>query len=497
MSFGAAAQSVGTTFCIAYQDFPSCLALSYMASRDVAGVAASGNDRADLQFPASDPRVISAGGYQETLTYWDESPGNTTHCPYVSPYAPPSSQCGSNYSVASTGGGYNRQELIASAKSVFSTTYPNYNWVDYAHCGDQYQPGGSLTWGSGVGMCTGTSMSAPQIAGVVGILRSVNPLVPAGTPTSSPAGLRAVLAQTTAEALAGTGWTAKKGFGHPNARKAAERMLGKVAGVVPRNRAIPLFRLYESSTKDFAETTSPQLAMSLLINQVHNYVQPSGSALGAQAIVPGYAFPYDSATESARPAPRAAIYVLATEYAPRTSDPALIPLHLMDKSYATGTDFMLATNDAEVLAAHNAQYNLRNIQGYIYQPCTPEAKCMPLGTRKLYREFRSADSDCAVFLDTEKTAFEAAGYTGLCPGTSVSMVGYAYAAGDDDGDGLPNAVEYVAGTNPNSADSDGDGLSDSTEYPLAGVPVSDPCGGGTLGAKFCPADVIFRNGFDA
>jgi hypothetical protein len=46
------------------------------------------------------------------------------------------------------------------------------------------------------------------------------------------------------------------------------------------------------------------------------------------------------------------------------------------------------------------------------------------------------------------------------------------------------------------ADSDADGISESVEFPLAGVPVSDPCAGG-IGALDCPADSIFRNGFDA
>jgi hypothetical protein len=62
-------------------------------------------------------------------------------------------------------------------------------------------------------------------------------------------------------------------------------------------------------------------------------------------------------------------------------------------------------------------------------------------------------------------------------------------------DALPGALEYVIGTNPMLADSDADGVSDSTEFPLAGVPVSDPCAGG-IGAIACPADSIFRNGFD-
>lgn len=99
------------------------------------------------------------------------------------------------------------------------------------------------------------------------------------------------------------------------------------------------------------------------------------------------------------------------------------------------------------------------------------------------------------FLESGRTAFEASGYTGAYPAGSATKLGYAYPAADQDADGLPDALEYVIGTNPTLADSDADGFSDSAEFPLAGVPVSDPCAGG-LGAMHCPADSIFANGFD-
>ncbi|MGH8174540.1 MAG: S8 family serine peptidase [Rhodanobacteraceae bacterium] len=502
MSFGTPYD--GQNWCQSHRSFPECLSSSYAVSRDTPMVAASGNRRTEINFPASDKRVISAGGFQQDLAFWDDSPGNALNCPAAFP-----GECGSNYSKLHSGFYLTHQELIGSAKRVLSTTYPNTTWVDYAECGDGY----GTPMGDGIGWCTGTSMSAPQIAGVVGLLRSINPLVPASEPEPAAGvkpGLRTVLAQTASRGQLALGWAPTVGYGVPDAAAAARRMLGNVVGVPARNRATPLFRLFDAATRDFADTVSPQSALSLMITQVHNYAQPT-AGLGAAMPVPGYAFPYDAndpnepdnnidAYESIPAIPRAPIYVLTTEYRPHTEWPALVPLFLMDRDYPSGKDYMLVTTTAEIQTAYNggalgASYNLRTIQGYIYQSCTPEPQCIPPGAQKLWREYKPADNDCAVFLDSEKAAFEANGYSSACPAGPETLLGYAYPSTDTDNDGLLDGFEYTVGTNPNAADSDGDGMPDATEFPMDGVAVSDPCMGGPLGAKNCGADVIFRNGF--
>jgi subtilisin family serine protease len=200
MSYGTTSNPVVIHNCIAYQNFPECLAIAWAESRDVAMVASSGNERHEIDFPASDARVIAAGGFQQDLALWDDFPGS---CPTEAP-----AQCGSNFSKLHGTQYLTHQELLGSAKNVLSTTYPDTTWVDYAQCGDQY----GTPMGDGIGWCTGTTMSAPQIAGAVGLLRSINPLVPTSEPepdTAVPVGIRTVLARTASRA--GQGWDSRLG----------------------------------------------------------------------------------------------------------------------------------------------------------------------------------------------------------------------------------------------------------------------------------------------
>ena len=501
LSFGATPTSL--QFCEDFVDDVYCLALKHAINRDVVVVAASGNNRTRLRFPARDTRVIGVGGYDSNVAFWDESPGSTTFCPNPGF----DTECGSNYTHIF---GEPRQELMAAAKSVFSTFYPGKDWAPTLECGDSF---GTPT-GDGLGLCTGTSMSTPQISGVAGILRSINPLVPRSKPVlqiGDVFGIRTVLAQTTFEAQAAQGWTQTFGHGRVDAAAAARRMLGTVQGRTAKNRATPLFRLYSTGSKDYADTTSPQGAITLVINQAAAY-QPQGS------LIPGYdKFPPDPDAVTLMPTPRAAIYVLTTEYKPRPEWPALVPLYQMDRSRnfpvgctggppgcnSANRDFLLVTTTAHIEQAHADGYQLRNIQGYIYQPCTVEPACIPPGAEKFYRACKTADDDCATFLESERTTFEAAGYTAAYPSGSNKVLGYAYPYADNDpprfpqgpvGDGLVDGFELVIGTRIDSWDSDGDGDGDVEEFPMVGVPRSDPCSG--LGGRNCPADIIFKHGFE-
>src|SRR5699024_1803183 len=132
--------------------------------------------------------------------------------------------------------------------------------------------------------------------------------------------LRHVLAGTTFQAAANQSWDPFLGYGRPDAAAAVKRMLGKVAGAVTRNRATPLFRLYSAGAKDYADTTSPQMAVGLMINATHAW-QPVASL----PPVPNFPdFPH-GVDDGLLPVPRASVYVMTTEYKPRAEWPALIP----------------------------------------------------------------------------------------------------------------------------------------------------------------------------
>jgi hypothetical protein len=405
---------------------PFCKVLDLMERRDVVMAAAAGNDNGQTSdWPASDSRVIGVGGTRPNGTLW---PGSNVH----------------------------PNQLMAPAELVLSTFYE----------GLPYAPGGGCNDGDdgvvdGYGLCTGTSMASPYIAGSVGILRSVNPHL-------TKANIEQILVANLQPNPAG--WDATKGRGRPNVRAATQAALGKVSGLVLKNRLTPLFSMYSSRAEDYYYTTVPQMG------SVAYWDYPGYFNVGPW--VPGYGiFPDTQCRISpCLPSPGASAYIFTTFRSPNASP--LVPLYRLSfkgtfpggPTNPDNHDHTYVISSAEVKTFVSWGYRLDGIEGYIYGRCSPEPSCIPAGAVRLYRIYNSARDDWAIVPESEVPTYQANGYT--MQYGSIAWIGYVYPNVDSDGDWLINGFESLVGTNPSAADSDCDGKTDGAE--LLKYPYSDP-----------------------
>ncbi len=481
MSFGAPGLSCATD-----PDGLICTAMALADERDLILVASAGNERTSIYFPALDPRVISVGGLEPVppaigaFTFWDDFP----LCPYGvgNPLV-----CGSNFGPEA--------DLAAPAKTVLSTLYAGFTHNNTIQCGDAFFGAPD----DGFGPCTGTSMSAPYVTAIAGLVRSVNPLL-------TKAEVRDVLISTASHA---TQFTPQLGFGAPDAGAAVRRALGEVRGQVMPNRLTPLFTLYSADALDHVATTSPQMAVSLIFGEHETYT-PVGPT------VPGYdCFPGTQCVISPLdPAPTASVYLFTTDAPPYPEAPPLVPLYRMnydpnlanrcvrppparqpDRDYAYTTSAQGILRFKEDFVDNNSiGYELDGIEGYIYERCTPEPSCMPPGTVRLYRLYHPGRDDFAIFPETELAQWQAEGY--ISQPTLNSWIGYVYPNIDTDEDGLVDGFESLLGTNPALSDTDCDTISDGVEVLEYQMSDPSPANHGYSDPLDGPCIVFFRDGFE-
>lgn len=487
-----------------------CPILMLLNELEVSVAAASGNHlQGALQFPASDDLVIGVGGSDSFFMFWDErnrsvDPWDFCTAPYtgctdysgvVAGGASPYYECGSNQ-----GGG---QDFLAPARKIISTLpygaalgAPLIVHPQHDLCIDDSFSGAN----DGIGYCTGTSMAAPLVTGMIGLVLSANPLLS-----------RADVYDALRSNSSAPGYSTISGWGVPDAEAAVDWARGEVACATVAVRATPMFVLHNWSDRDRLYTTRPQAASGALLGNF--LADPPDTDCWLVGPCPS-----PSPTETARPyvsglsgetsavaaftefrthkpnpgfIPHAAFWMLTSD---KTDIPGAVvrPLYRLsfveecdwrDHIYTTesfGIDTLSQTDYCPSLTGTQS-FHYDAIEGYLFRECPQGFGCNnvndPSELQALYRRWSSTDEMSALILHSQLGLPQFASYNNCTPpnqcdpfgGTADGFLGYVIPNIDSDGDTLPDAFERLLGTNPLLADSDGDGLADGVEYPVAGL----------------------------
>lgn len=336
----------------------------------------------------------------------------------------------SNY--ATTGG------VVAPAKSIISTMTAGstYYQAAFALCGDalaydessgRYSNG----IGDGYGSCTGTSMAAPHVTALAGLMRSLNPMVTAD-------GVRATIQQYSSMWV---GRGAEYGSGLPDAQLAVDAIRQSNYGPL-----IPLYSFYSADRSDSFYTTVPQMASAALAGTLYPATPglPESKRYGSNYGVlltgsPYYGSTYPGVSGISTPLPterRAEVFVFNTHrYALNGTDWVdLSPLYRLSWACADPTTYYpAAVCDAhpahnDVTYALEAEldnfkalgYKVDGIEGYVYPKTLPQ----PAGATHLLRMYNPQKDDHAIFPYSRYAAMWAAGYTSMSYG--VNFLGWVF-----------------------------------------------------------------------
>jgi len=363
-----------------------CDALELAALREVVVVGASGNANhsIDVQFPASDPRVIPVAGLQ-----------------YAAPGTPDlwqNTELNSKGAVIAFGSRLGPQMaergLLAPARDVLSTVYTHHDWSPAARCGDSTAFGSDA--GPGYGVCTGTSMAAPHVSGIVALMRSVDPLQLSNT-------VRQRLLTTADNAHAPSN---QRGYGVPRADLAVNAMLSTNSP-----RLTPLFALQDNCSGRWLYTVVPQMAVAAINRTLlpspgaYCKIFPSMHTRGSEFKIGSLFYTFPGVDPQTYPA-RAQVWVYST-HRPRNSAVELKPLYRLSRE----SDFQRAytTDYSEAqgfMFAHS--YQIDGIEGYLY----PANLSPPTGSVRLKRASKSVagSSEFAVFPEALEATMAAQGY---------------------------------------------------------------------------------------
>lgn len=418
------------------RDMIDALELAHL--RDVLTVVSSGNfSQQRPAWPASSPFVLAVAGAQPTNAL-------DPHAWSIWLTSQLNSASGTN--EGSNGAGV--EGVVAPAKHIVSTVPIAFRYSDSAEfdCSDTAPTSaatlGDLSgiFGDGYGTCTGTSMAAPHVSALGGILRSANPLLSADD-------IKDVIRNSGSHAA---NPNATVGHGMPNAAVA-------VASVVPgptKNRLTPLFSLYSHNRQDYFFTTVPQMATAALrgtlrprssatwnaemqdytsaglveVTGYPHFPDPPFPELGKSVVPTADAWVFTTANNPANPAIKLApLYRLSR----RCEDMAQAGRPATCTSYPNHTDTTYTTEQAGIDSYVALGYKLDGIEGYIYPK---SMSSQPSGTERLMRKYHPVRDDHAIFPESRLSEMTQLGYT---QNSGSDWLGYVY----PNINGVPPSVE--------------------------------------------------------
>lgn len=403
MSFESASDCSGS--------YAICVAIASADLRDVALVAAAGNkQQLAPAFPASQSSVLAVGGAENTNPA-SPSPYNWVDWDYNSTW-------GSAY--AGTEG------VMAPARSVVSTVPAYMEYIPQApfFCTDRWPADESGVNADGYASCTGTSMSAPHVSALAGILRSINPRLPRDD-------IYEAIRASGTDALSPT---SAEGHGLPQADLAVDDVIYQTT-----NRLTPLFSQWSWNRRDYFYTTVPQMATaatwgtlapysSLYVGIAYRYVSAGGYAINGYTTFP------DGYTQVGEDySPKSAAWIFTTPESPKSTSVPLVPLYRLSwkcgdytpsppavcSSWPAHVDTTYTADSAGVTAFVSVGYKLDGIEGYIYPKTLPQ----PTGTVKLMRKYNPDRDDHAIFPENLLSYYTSAGYT---QNSGSDWLGYVY-----------------------------------------------------------------------
>lgn len=393
---------------------PICDALSYASSRDVLPVAAAGNYNAnEPQFPASVASVLSVGGLELNKPVNPATWSKWYYGPFV--------ENGQNVTIASNYPG--GSGVMAPARGIVSTFPLGDTWnaeLPY-RCADTNGVDESGVANDAAASCTGTSMAAPFVTALAGVLRSINPRLNA-------AQIRANITGSAGSFTSSYGNKAlRTSYGLPNVNTAVTTTISQTS-----NRLTPLFAFYSANRTDYFYTSVPQMAAAAVSGTLAPRASGSPSTMTYGAVgsaVNGYpSFPGVSGSALAQ------VWVFTTPVNPKNAADPLWPLYRLSwkcgdatptpptaicASFPKHIDVVYTADPAGVTAYKDSGYKLDGIEGYLYPKTSPQ----PAGTVRLMRKYNPARDDHAIFPETLLSAMQAQGYT---QDSGSDWLGYVY-----------------------------------------------------------------------